>query len=87
VDVFRKYSLWNPATSASGGPSDSDRNRDFVFLHDNFVVTQNIFVDEKVIYDQVTPPWIEFCRKELNFVLPQEANAAPLAALEPPDPS
>jgi hypothetical protein len=29
----------------------------------NFTVTDGIFVDENIIFSDVTPEWIEFCEK------------------------
>ena len=34
---------------------------DYVYLHRNFTVTDGIFIDENVIFSDVTPEWIEFC--------------------------
>ena len=39
---------------------------DYVYLHTNFTVTDGIFIDENIIFDDVTPEWIEFCRNVLG---------------------
>ena len=31
----------------------------------NFTVTDGIFIDENIIFSDVTPEWIEFCRNVL----------------------
>jgi hypothetical protein len=41
---------------------------DYVYLHGNFTVTDGIFIDENVIFADVTPEWIDFCRKVLGQV-------------------
>ena len=38
----------------------------YVYLHTNFTVTDGIFIDENVIFSDVTPEWIEFCRNVLG---------------------
>ena len=38
-----------------------------VYVQRNFTVTDGIFIDENVIFDDVTPAWIEFCRNVLEF--------------------
>jgi hypothetical protein len=40
---------------------------DYVYLQGNFTVTDGIFIDENVIFDEVTPEWIEFCRNVLGY--------------------
>jgi hypothetical protein len=40
---------------------------DYVYLQGNFTVTDGIFIDENVIFDAVTPEWIEFCRGVLGY--------------------
>ena len=40
---------------------------DYVYLHENFLVTDGIFIDENIIFSDVTPEWIEFCRKVLSL--------------------
>ena len=40
---------------------------DYVYLQADFTVTDGIFLDENVIFDAVTPEWIEFCRDVLGY--------------------
>lgn len=50
---------------------------DILYLQEDFVVTDGIFIDEGVVFDQVSPEWIEFCKSELNFEVPtSEASAS-----------
>ena len=39
----------------------------YVYVQRNFTVTDGIFIDENVIFDDVTPEWIEFCRSVLGL--------------------
>ena len=41
-----------------------------VYLHDNYVVTDGIFRDQNVLFDDVTDEWKEFCHSSLAFEVP-----------------
>ncbi len=43
---------------------------DYLYLQENYVVTDGIFKDENVIFDHVTPEWIEYCQQVLKFEIP-----------------
>jgi hypothetical protein len=43
---------------------------DILYLQENFVVTNDIFMDEGVVFDDVTPEWIDFCKNQLKFEVP-----------------
>lgn len=45
-----------------------------VYLQENYVVTDGIFKDENIIFDDVTPEWIEYCQKVLEFEIPEHAQ-------------
>jgi hypothetical protein len=45
-------------------------DEDFLYLQENYVVTDGIFKDENIIFDQVTPEWIEYCQQTLEFEIP-----------------
>ena len=38
-------------------------DEDYVYVQKNYTVTDGIFVDENIIFSDVTPEWIEFCEK------------------------
>ncbi|WP_414572310.1 hypothetical protein [Nostoc sp. CCY 9925] len=40
---------------------------DFLYLQENYVVTDGIFKDENIIFDNITPEWKDFCYKTLMF--------------------
>lgn len=46
-------------------------NDEIVYLHQDFTVTRSIWPGEDVVFDEVTPEWIEFCRRSLNFSMPE----------------
>ena len=39
----------------------------YVYLQGNFTVTDGIFIDENIIFNDVTPEWIEYCRSVLGL--------------------
>jgi hypothetical protein len=43
---------------------------DILYLQENYVVTDGIFLEENVVFNRVTPDWIGFCTKKLAFELP-----------------
>jgi hypothetical protein len=46
-------------------------DEDYVYVQRNFTVTDGIFVDENIIFSDVTPEWIEFCRTVLGLGSPE----------------
>ena len=53
------------------------KDSDILYLQEDFVVTDGIFIDEGIVFDQVSPEWIEFCKNELKFEVPTyEASAS-----------
>ncbi len=47
---------------------------DYLYLQENYVVTDGIFKDEHVIFDNVTAEWIEYCQQALKFEVPVYAS-------------
>ena len=43
---------------------------DYLYLQDNYVVTDGIFIDENIVFSNVTPEWIGYCKETLNFEVP-----------------
>lgn len=46
-------------------------DEDYVYVQRNFTVTDGIFEDENIIFSDVTPQWIEFCRTVLGLGTPE----------------
>lgn len=42
-----------------------------LYLQENFVVTDGIYKDEHIIFDDVTDAWTSFCKDELEFEVPE----------------
>jgi hypothetical protein len=45
-------------------------DEDFLYLQETYVVTDGIFQDGNIIFDNVTFEWQEFCRNTLLFDIP-----------------
>jgi hypothetical protein len=43
---------------------------DFLYLQENYTVTDGIFPDENIIFYNVTTEWKEFCHNTLAFEIP-----------------
>lgn len=48
---------------------------DYLYLHESLVVTDGIFEDKNIIFDEVTPEWEKFCKEVLKFENPQLGNS------------
>ena len=57
-----------PSGDAEAAPAPSEP--DYLFLQENLVVTNGVFMDENVVFDAVTPEWEAFCRTVLGFEVP-----------------
>jgi ankyrin repeat protein len=71
---LRKFSGWHEEkinwkdTTAADELSDDDA----VFLQEDFTVTHLIWPGENVIFNRITPAWIDFCTQELQFKVPDD---------------
>jgi len=68
VEAFRK----DESTESSNGDRPNDEH--IVYVQENYVVTDGIFIDEHIIFDDVTDTWKEFCQNTLKFELPQSES-------------
>ena len=69
------------ARQRRGGPVDDPESDDkgfsdddVVFLHQDFTVTQSMWHNENVIFNQVVPAWEEFCTDVLKFKVPDDLD-------------
>lgn len=73
---FRQFGGWsenriNWKKSADDAEFADD---DVVFLHEDYTVTQSIWSNENVIYNDVTPEWQDFCNTVLEFKVPDDLD-------------
>ncbi|HEX8355698.1 MAG TPA: hypothetical protein VF611_22515 [Pyrinomonadaceae bacterium] len=88
VKSLREFAGWSenaanarPADDAEEGSAPRTlTDDDFLYLQENYVVTDGIFIDENVIFDSVTPEWTDFCHQTLGFEVPEYAKTPQAAA-------
>jgi hypothetical protein len=81
---FEKFPDWNlkkkPESAASqegtAGGTSGRANNEYLYLHDAYCVTTGIFPDRDVLFDNVTPEWIEFCNSVLGFKVSTDVTQA-----------
>jgi hypothetical protein len=42
----------------------------YLYLQENYIVTDGIFLDQNVVFDNVTDEWVSFCNARLQFQPP-----------------
>ena len=78
ITNFREYKTWKEKAEnarlekkeVDGKEIESPRElteEDFLYLHENYIVTDGIYLDENIIFDDVTGEWKEFCDNTLKF--------------------
>ncbi|HEX2253400.1 MAG TPA: hypothetical protein VHQ65_09050 [Thermoanaerobaculia bacterium] len=89
---FREYPNWKENTSdlrkdtqeVDGKEVEVARDaidgEDILYLQETYVVTDGIFLDENVVFDDVTDEWKQFCHEKLEFEIPEDVKAAAEAA-------
>ena len=81
LSKLRQYSNWSEKSEnarkethgENGQQIEVPRNlteKDYLYLHDSLIVTDGIFEDRNIIFDDVTPEWEEFCKDVLKFEPP-----------------
>jgi hypothetical protein len=46
------------------------REKDHFYLHEDFTVTDGIFMDQNIIFNNITDEWVTFCKETLKFEVP-----------------
>ncbi|TFI53947.1 hypothetical protein BLD44_013135 [Mastigocladus laminosus UU774] len=78
---LREFSQWTECTEntrkekkeVSGNEVEINReltDDDFLYVQENYVVTDGVFKDENIVFDNITPEWKDFCHKTLAFEIP-----------------
>ena len=81
IAKFRKYKGWTEKAenarkenrTADGKEVEVERqltDKDHLYLQENYVVTDGVFLDENIIFDDVTSKWRDFCMRTLKFEVP-----------------
>jgi hypothetical protein len=75
VEQFRAYPKWNELVGNNMPDQPAGAEQEYFFLHDNLVVTRDVFVDEQVVFDAITEEWKQFCATTLEFKILEEVAA------------
>jgi hypothetical protein len=82
ANKFRAFPGWTENTSSlrkgkktvDGKDLEFDRaqieDTDILYLHDCYIVTDGIFKDENIVFNQPTDEWRKFCHETLGFSIP-----------------
>jgi hypothetical protein len=81
ITRFREYKGWTEKAenarkekrAADGEEVEVERqltDKDHLYLQESYVVTDGVFLDENIIFDDVTPEWKDFCTHALKFEVP-----------------
>ena len=79
IPRFREFNGWSESSENARKENSTPRpltDADFLYLQENYVVTDGIFIDENVIFNNITPEWIDFCKNVLKFEVPEYASAS-----------
>lgn len=93
LDQLRRYDGWSEnaenarteTKTVDGEEVEAPRSlsgEDYLFVHEDYVVTDGIYMDENVIFDAVDKDWIQFCKEELDFEIPDHATESAEAAVQ-----
>jgi aspartyl/asparaginyl beta-hydroxylase (cupin superfamily) len=70
VKQLRQYPQWQKVETNQQISDDK-----ILYIQENYIVTEGIFQDENIIFDDVTLEWQEFCQQILKFQIPQYETA------------
>lgn len=76
---LRKFSGWSESKinwkeKETNGAGDEFTDDKIVFIHQDHTVTESMWHNENVIFNQVTPEWETFCAEVLNFSVPDDLS-------------
>lgn len=68
---LRKFNGWSEKR-----PLNEEENTDEIvcFIWDDFTVVKDPIYDQDLLFDEVTPAWIEFCQTTLQFAVPRDMS-------------
>lgn len=81
IDRLSQYSEWSidadnlrsDKKSVEGKEVEVKRTLDdvsFLYLQEDFTVTDGIFLNKNVVFESNKPEWIDFCKNILRFEVP-----------------
>jgi hypothetical protein len=83
---FKKYDDWSPNLDElrqpePGKPGDEPEKRaelgddDILYLQEDLTVTDGIFKDENILFQDESSGWQSFCHDTLEFEVPEDVKA------------
>ena len=71
IERFQAYDGWSEKGRDNSETTNGDSpDAEFFYLQENYVVTDGIFKNENVVFDNVTDAWKSFCHDVLKFEIP-----------------
>ncbi len=70
VGALEQYPAWQP--KAVQPREDDGIPAEIVFIQEDYTVTRGVFLDENVVFDEITPEWKLFCEQVLQFRIPED---------------
>ncbi len=75
IAKLHEFSDWAKYYRPEKAVDSVNSEEDYLFLQENFTVTKGIFLDEEIVFDNVTSEWEDFCKNTLNFEVPADVSA------------
>jgi Ankyrin repeats (3 copies) len=73
---LRQFSGWRESQTEDGDVHNIS-DHDVVFLHQDLTVTQSMWHNENVLFNQRTSEWEDFCTSVLQFKVPDDFDLIP----------
>ena len=76
---LRGFPYWSEQSADSNGAAGQAKGAELpddkvVFIHQDFTVTDSVWHNEKIIFDQVSESWRDFCATVLGFRAPTDLD-------------
>ena len=70
LERFRQFPGWKEDLK---GETSGDQN--YLFIQEDYSVTKGIFLEEGIVFNDITAEWVDFCANTLNFQIPPAYKA------------
>jgi hypothetical protein len=78
---MRKYNKWKENTQNARKEKNEIDGQEIegirtltddsiVYLQENYFVTDDVYKEQNILFDDVTPKWKEYCETKLEFKIP-----------------
>lgn len=73
LSEMRQFPGWSEKRAADEAELSDDS---IVYLWDDFTIVKSPILDTGMIFDTVSPEWLDFCQNTLNFAIPADLKFA-----------